>query len=248
MFIKGAVVASGLLAVGLTVGALNLPAIYNGMYPADGLKRGVLGLCHETDLSFVRAAQGDREACYERMPHAIAVAIGWARHSSPLIEPPPPKFGTLEAAELFLTNAAALKTQGALAGLLTADPTSPTVCDDTDKFLRVARPIPTAAQDVTSGGKSHTAVALLPAPQKPAQTQQAFPVLPPTPAAQTLPGPGPGQNPRRTAAAHPKIVTSTGSSTPPPSLEFGGMPASDLDDRPAMSLSPRSPGLPCPGA
>ena len=44
MFVKGAVVASGVIAVGLAVSALNLPAVYNEMYPDDGLKRGVLGL------------------------------------------------------------------------------------------------------------------------------------------------------------------------------------------------------------
>ena len=77
MFVKGVVVASGLIAVGLAVSALNLPAVYNEMYPDDGLKRGVLGLCHEADLTSVRAAHGDRLSCYERMPHSIAVAIGW---------------------------------------------------------------------------------------------------------------------------------------------------------------------------
>src|SRR5215471_18465080 len=170
MFIKGLVIASGIVAVGLAVRALNLPAVYDEMYPDDGLKRGVLGLCHEADMSFVRAAHGDRLSCYDSMPHSIALAIGWVRR--PLEEPPPPKFGTLEAAELFLTNAAAMKTQGALATLLTTDPVGPVVCADPAKSQPRNAAAPRGAQIAATDGKPTQAVTLLP-PAKAAPPQQA---------------------------------------------------------------------------
>src|SRR5215471_21702618 len=170
MFIKGLVIASGIVAVGLAVRALNLPAVYDEMYPDDGLKRGVLGLCHEADMSFVRAAHGDRLSCYDSMPHSIALAIGWVRR--PLVEPPPPKFGTLEAAELFLTNAAAMKTQGALATLLTTDPVGPVVCDDRTKSQQPNAAMPSDTRVATADAKPAPGVALLP-PAKPAPARQA---------------------------------------------------------------------------
>jgi len=243
MFVKGAVVASGVIAVGLAVSALNLPAVYNEMYPDDGLKRGVLGLCHEADLTFVRAAHGDRLSCYERMPHSIAVAIGWVRHAGGLIEPPPPKFGTLEAAELFLTNASAMKTQGALATLLTTDPAAPVTCDDPAKTSSRNAVAAAGASDPKPDDRSRGGIALLPTAPKAVPPQQALPVLPPKPAAETLAGPS--QRPQRTAAARVKTAPPPGSGTVAPSLELGGVPVLDLDDRPAMSLSPRPP---CPGA
>jgi hypothetical protein len=139
-------------------------------------------------------------------------------------------------------NASAMKTQGALATLLTTDPASPVTCDDPAKTSSHNAVAAMGASDPKPDDRSRGGIALLPTP-KAVPLQQALPGLPPKPAAETLAGPS--QRPERTAAARVKTAPPSGSGTVAPSLELGGVPVLDLDDRPAMSLSPRPP---CPGA
>jgi hypothetical protein len=56
--------------------SLNPRELYNEMYPVETLKRDAFHICNDADPSFVRAVGADREACYNSMPHLIAVALG----------------------------------------------------------------------------------------------------------------------------------------------------------------------------
>ena len=80
---------AGLVALAMTpvFGATHtadLRELYNEMYPVNALKRDAFNLCHESDAMFVRALQADRESCYDRMPHNIALAIGRVRPGTEL--------------------------------------------------------------------------------------------------------------------------------------------------------------------
>jgi hypothetical protein len=59
--------------------------LYNQMYPVETLKRDTFRLCSDADPAFIRAVRSDREACYNSMPHAIAVALGRVRPDSAAI-------------------------------------------------------------------------------------------------------------------------------------------------------------------
>jgi len=60
----------------------DLRQLYNEMYPVNGLTRDAFNLCHESDATFVRALDTDREHCLDEMPHSFAVAIGHIRPDS----------------------------------------------------------------------------------------------------------------------------------------------------------------------
>jgi hypothetical protein len=50
--------------------------LYHEMYPLEPVKQDAFRICDETDPTFVRAVGVEREACYDRMPHVMAVAMG----------------------------------------------------------------------------------------------------------------------------------------------------------------------------
>ena len=56
--------------------ALNPRELYHEMYPLEPVKRDAFRICDEADPTFIRAAGADREACYNKMPHVMAVAMG----------------------------------------------------------------------------------------------------------------------------------------------------------------------------
>lgn len=72
---------AGFIAVALifaAIGAhtLNPRQLYSEMYPSEPVKRDAFHICDETDPTFVRAVGSEREACYDKMPHIMAVAMG----------------------------------------------------------------------------------------------------------------------------------------------------------------------------
>jgi hypothetical protein len=71
-----ALVAVALISVGIGAHTLNPRQLYSEMYPVEPVKRDAFHICDETDPTFVRAVGGEREACYLKMPHAMAVAMG----------------------------------------------------------------------------------------------------------------------------------------------------------------------------
>jgi hypothetical protein len=71
-----ALVAVALISAGIGAHTLNPRQLYSEMYPVEPVKRDAFHICDESDPTFVRAVGGEREACYEKMPHAMAVAMG----------------------------------------------------------------------------------------------------------------------------------------------------------------------------
>jgi hypothetical protein len=71
-----ALVAVALISAGIGAHRLNPRQLYSEMYPVEPVKRDAFHICDETDPTFVRAVGGEREACYQKMPHAMAVAMG----------------------------------------------------------------------------------------------------------------------------------------------------------------------------
>ena len=48
----------------------DVASFYRGGYPSDPMKREALRTCLESNPSFVRFLESDREACYARMKNA----------------------------------------------------------------------------------------------------------------------------------------------------------------------------------
>ena len=76
-----AVALISLVAAGRSV---DLRQLYDEMYPVNTLKRDAFNLCQQSDPTFIRALEDDRENCYDRMPHSIALAIGRIQPGNPL--------------------------------------------------------------------------------------------------------------------------------------------------------------------
>ncbi|MBV8776702.1 MAG: hypothetical protein JO032_01530 [Alphaproteobacteria bacterium] len=73
------VLAAAVVFVGVGAHSLHPRELYNQMYPVETLKRDTFRLCSDADPAFIRAVRSDREACYDSMPHLIAVALGRVR-------------------------------------------------------------------------------------------------------------------------------------------------------------------------
>jgi hypothetical protein len=84
MWIKLGVAAAVATYATVSLASVDYRNLYNEMYPANGLKRDVLGLCQASKPTFVRAMEQDRVGCYDSMPNAIERAIGWVRTSARL--------------------------------------------------------------------------------------------------------------------------------------------------------------------
>jgi hypothetical protein len=76
---RASFVAIALVSAAIGAHSLNPRELYNEMYPVEAVKRDAFHICNEADPTFVRAVGVDREACYDSMPHLIAVALGRAR-------------------------------------------------------------------------------------------------------------------------------------------------------------------------
>jgi len=76
--------AVALMSAGIGVHSVNLRELYHEMYPLEVVKREAFHICDETNPTFVRAVGADREACYNSMPHIMAVAMGRVHPASAL--------------------------------------------------------------------------------------------------------------------------------------------------------------------
>ncbi|HEU0218650.1 MAG TPA: hypothetical protein VFQ90_18485 [Stellaceae bacterium] len=74
-----ALVAVALISAGIGAHTLNPRQLYSEMYPIEPVKRDAFHICDDSDPTFVRAVGAEREACYDKMPHAMAVAMGRAK-------------------------------------------------------------------------------------------------------------------------------------------------------------------------
>src|SRR4051794_15646697 len=84
MLVKASIAATLVIGAVVAATSVDFRDLYNEMYPVNGLKRGVLGVCNQAKPTFVRAIEADRVDCYDSMPDPIEVAIGWVRTSSRL--------------------------------------------------------------------------------------------------------------------------------------------------------------------
>lgn len=103
MLVKASIAATAALVVAVSLSRVDYREQYNEMYPVDGLKRDTLGLCGEARASFIRALRSDRIACYDSMPDAIDLAIGWVRTADRLAAMKPAS--AIELAERLLAEA-----------------------------------------------------------------------------------------------------------------------------------------------
>lgn len=78
---RGRVVFVAIALIFAAIGAhsLNPRELYNEMYPLEPVKQNAFHICDEADPTFVRAVGVEREACYNKMPHIMAVAMGRVR-------------------------------------------------------------------------------------------------------------------------------------------------------------------------
>jgi hypothetical protein len=70
------VLAAALVFAVVGANSLHPRELYNQMYPVEALKRDAFHICNDADPTFIRAVWSEREACYNSMPHIIAVALG----------------------------------------------------------------------------------------------------------------------------------------------------------------------------
>src|SRR5712692_11816985 len=84
MLVKASIVATALISAVVSLSSIDFRELYDGMYPVNGLRRDVLGLCHQAEPTFVRAVRSSRDNCYDSMPDPVELAIGWVRTSSRL--------------------------------------------------------------------------------------------------------------------------------------------------------------------
>src|SRR5579862_4172921 len=69
-------VATALIFAAIGAHSLNPRALYREMYPLEPVKQNAFQICDASDPTFIRAIGSEREACYEKMPHVMAVAMG----------------------------------------------------------------------------------------------------------------------------------------------------------------------------
>ncbi|HVH78278.1 MAG TPA: hypothetical protein VM782_02720 [Stellaceae bacterium] len=81
---KAGFVAAALVSVTIGARAVNFRELYREMYPLEPVKQDAFQICSEEDQTFVRAIGAEREACYKKMPHIMAVAMGRVKPSDAL--------------------------------------------------------------------------------------------------------------------------------------------------------------------
>lgn len=69
-------IATALIFAAIGAHTLNPRALYREMYPLEPVKQTAFQICDQADPTFIRAIGSEREACYEKMPHVMAVAMG----------------------------------------------------------------------------------------------------------------------------------------------------------------------------
>ena len=76
LFGKTGVAAVALIFAAIGAHTLKPRELFHEMYPLEPVKQDAFRICDDTDPTFVRAVGSDREACYNKMPHVMAVAMG----------------------------------------------------------------------------------------------------------------------------------------------------------------------------
>jgi hypothetical protein len=234
---------TGFIAIAVisaVVGAhsLNPRELYNEMYPVETIKRDAFHICGDADPTFVRAVGADREACYDSMPHVIAVALGRVKPGGALstqatIDPS-------REAELLMTLAAVPPRQPITARRSFADTAwthaLPAGCDD--------RAGVSAAGDTVRSG-----LPLPPGTDRAAALDKAIlPNLPP------LPRTAQAGLARHEPLPVIPLVDDKAAAAPGaadnkrPAASFAPLPAPDIGDLTQPAIVPLVPGRSCDGA
>jgi hypothetical protein len=74
-----ALTATALIFAAFGAHSLDPRKLYHEMYPLEPVKQDAFHICDASDPTFVRAIGAEREDCYNKMPHAMAVAMGRAK-------------------------------------------------------------------------------------------------------------------------------------------------------------------------
>ncbi|HTZ37525.1 MAG TPA: hypothetical protein VMB84_15950 [Stellaceae bacterium] len=243
MLRKTAVVAIALASAVVGAHSLNPRELYNEMYPVETLKRDAFHICDEADPTFVRAVRADRDACYQSMPHAIAVALGLKRPGgalsmAALLDPS-------HQAEFLMTLAGIPPRQPVTAPRSFANTAwvralSPT-CEERRPLPAVAYAAPSALPPPAGKGRAAALDSVilgnLPPMPRPAQARigarqaaAAVPVLP------------------LTAVAPPAVVPPEPAGDRSIVASFDPLPAPDIGDLSTPAIVPLAPTSSCGGA
>ena len=76
LFGKTGVAAVALIFAAIGAHTLKPRELFHEMYPLEPVKQDAFRICDDSDPTFVRAVGTEREACYNKMPHTMAVAMG----------------------------------------------------------------------------------------------------------------------------------------------------------------------------
>src|SRR5580658_4576016 len=76
LFGKTGVAAGALIFAAIGAHTLKPRALFHERYPLEPVKQDAFRICDDSDPTFVRAVGTEREACYNKMPHVMAVAMG----------------------------------------------------------------------------------------------------------------------------------------------------------------------------
>ena len=220
---KVGIAAAAVISAAIGAATIDPRELYNEMYPVEAVKRDAFHICHESDRTFIRAVKMDREACFDSMPHMIAIALGRVRPSAALalttlLDPS-------RQAELLLALAAMPQRQPitvprSFANTAWLRALSPGCEDKSAAAAPSGAPGPTAAGNARTAALDSTIrgnLPPLPRAAKPGATrQEPLPVIPLTGAKSTQGAAGrPASVPPVAVAASDPVVSDVGDSGPP---------------------------------
>jgi hypothetical protein len=215
------VIAIVLIFAAIGAHSLNLRELYQEMYPLEPVKHDAFNICGQADPTFVRAVGADREACYDSMPHEMAVAMGRIPAGGDLSMEA--LIGSSRAAALLLTLASMPPRQPITARRSFADTgwlhalSAP--CDDRRAASTAAytAPVPRPSGTARAAALDETIRGNLPPLPHPARAghahPNALPVIPLAPAA--APPPPAADSGDKTSAVDPLPVPDIGDRGPP---------------------------------
>lgn len=70
------VLATALVFAAIGAHSIHPRELFHEMYPLEPVKQDAFHICDDSDPTFVRAVGAEREACFNKMPHIMAVAMG----------------------------------------------------------------------------------------------------------------------------------------------------------------------------
>lgn len=231
------IVATALIFAAVGAHSLNPRELFREMYPLEPVKQDAFHICDESDPTFVRAVGAEREACYNKMPHIMAVAMGRVKPGGAL---------SMEAltdpsreAELIMTLAALPPQQPITEPRLFSNTAwvralSP-ACDRKPVLPAIAYNDAKTLPPPAGSGRAAALDSVIRGnlPPLPRAAQAAVARVQPLPVIPLMPG--------RPAAADPSLAA------PNRTAAFVPLPAPDIGDEAAPAIVPLAPATSCSG-